>query len=114
MSQFDDWSDVGLSFLQNMLGNSISMQGIIKKIEDAVAVHDERQELWWYGRIATLAIHFEPLDDEFDDFEDEYVAPSSKVIPQTPKLLQSQPVESLAEKLYKRMPKRRLAQINEP
>ena len=24
MSQFDDWSDVGLSFLQNMLGNSIT------------------------------------------------------------------------------------------
>ena len=23
-SQFDDWSDVGLSFLQNMLGNSIT------------------------------------------------------------------------------------------
>lgn len=55
-----------------MLGNSITIQALIKKIEDAVAVHDERQECWWYGRIATLSVHFEPIDDELNDFEDEY------------------------------------------
>lgn len=67
-----------------MLGSSISIQALIKKIDKATLVHDIRQINWWYGRIFNLAVHFEPIPD--DDFDNDYSSTnkSSKSI-STPK-----------------------------
>ena len=84
-SEFDNWTDVGLAFLQNMLGSSISFQALIKKIEKANKVHDIRQVNWWYGRIFNLLIDFEPIPD--DDYNSDDYSTKDKSI-STPKLLE--------------------------
>ena len=39
-SQFNQWADVGLAWMQSMLGNSVTFQALITKITKAGLVHD--------------------------------------------------------------------------
>ena len=86
-----------------MLGNSVTYQALITKITKAGKKHDIAQQTWWSGRMATLIIHFEPIDDE--DFEDSYTGQTSAVV--SGKTKSSSTITPIEDKLFSYTPKLR-------
>ena len=65
---FDSWGDVFAAWLQNLLGNVITMQKLHDKIKASEEVENYRESWYWYGRFWTLFINFDPIpEDSFDD-----------------------------------------------
>lgn len=58
------------AWLQNLLGNVITLNAIQTKIEDAKLANDTVATAYWYGRLANIMLVFEPIVvDEFEDKE---------------------------------------------
>jgi hypothetical protein len=59
------------AWLQNLLGNIITLNSIQAKIEDAKILNDFVASYYWYGRLVNILMIFEPV--EVDTFEDEEI-----------------------------------------
>jgi len=63
------------AWLQNLLGNVITLNAIYAKIEDAQYAGDDVALAYWYGRLIRIMIDFEPIpedgleDHDMDDFD---------------------------------------------
>lgn len=57
------------AWLQNLLGNVITLNAIQTKIETAQEQNDTVAECYWYGRLFNILLVFDPID--VDDFEDQ-------------------------------------------
>ena len=68
--QFGGFSEILPAWLQNLLGNVITLNSIQKKIDDAKLANDTVALCYWYGRLFNILLVFDPI--EVDDFEDGY------------------------------------------
>jgi hypothetical protein len=69
MTQFGGIGEVLPAWLQNLLGNVITLNAIQTKIDDAKLDNDTVAMLYWYGRLTNILLIFDPV--EVDTFEDE-------------------------------------------
>ena len=67
--QFGGFSDILPAWLQNLLGNVITLNSIQKKIDDAKLANDTVALYYWYGRLMNILVVFDPI--VMDEFEDE-------------------------------------------
>ena len=68
--QFGGFSEILPAWLQNLLGNVITLNSISKKIDDAKLANDTVASYYWYGRLFNILLVFEPI--EVDTFEEGY------------------------------------------
>lgn len=64
------------SWMSSVLGNSITLNSIYKKISDAKAANDTVATYYWYGRLANILVIFNPLKE--DNFEEPAVNTKGK------------------------------------
>ena len=69
-------SSIFSSWLSNLLGNSITLNSIYKKITDAKAANDTVASYYWYGRLFNILVVFSPLKE--DTFEEPTVPTKGK------------------------------------
>jgi hypothetical protein len=62
--------DVLPAWLQNLLGNVITLNAIQTKIDDAEENSDRVALFYWYGRLANILLIFEPVDTDSFNGED--------------------------------------------
>ena len=83
------------SWLSNLLGNSITLNSIYKKIQDAKAANDTVATYYWYGRLTNILVIFSPLTE--DNFEEKTVpTKSKKLLAEILSLLEAQGTSALA------------------
>jgi hypothetical protein len=83
------------SWLSNLLGNSITLNSIYKKIQDAKAANDTVATYYWYGRLTNILVIFSPLTE--DNFEEQTVpTKSKKLLAEILSLLEAQGTSKLA------------------
>lgn len=71
---YDGFVDGFLAWLENLLGNVITFNSLYKKITEAEDADNQRELMYWYGRLCTLIINFDPIPEdqlEFQKLEDE-------------------------------------------
>jgi hypothetical protein len=69
-------SSIFSSWLSNLLGNSITLNSIYKKITDAKLANDTVATYYWYGRLFNILVIFSPLKE--DTFEEPTVTTKGK------------------------------------
>ena len=80
-TQFDSFGDVFAAWLQNLLGNAITLNTLYERIQEADEAGNKREIMYWYGRFATIFINFDPIvddeisDEEFEEFEFRAILP---------------------------------------
>ncbi len=70
-TEFDSVGEVLPAWLQNLLGNVITINAIQTKIEDAKEDNDTVAVYYWYGRLANILLIFDPVQE--DTFEEEEI-----------------------------------------
>lgn len=82
--QFGGLSGYFPAWMQNTLGNVITINLVLGKVEDAKEVNDTVAKYYWYGRLANIMFVFDPQPEEtfeeedipeFDGFEELYRIP---------------------------------------
>lgn len=67
MNQFNGTSGYFTAWVQNVLGNVITVNSLMTKIEDAKEINDTVAVYYWYGRLANVMFIFDPVEETFEE-----------------------------------------------
>ena len=82
---YDGFVDGFLAWLENLLGNVITFNALYNKITDAADSDNLREQVYWYGRLCTLIINFDPIPE--DQLEFKKLNDTDKFVPGVTELL---------------------------
>jgi hypothetical protein len=71
---YDGFISGFLAWLQNLLGGAITFNALYRKIKEADEAENVREMYFWYGRLTTLIVNFDPIPEdnlEFDRLEED-------------------------------------------
>ena len=82
---YEGFVDGFLAWLENLLGNVITFNALYKKITEAEDADNQRELMYWYGRLCTLIINFDPIPE--DELEFQKIDPEDEFVPGVTELL---------------------------
>lgn len=82
---YDGFVDGFLAWLENLLGNVITFNALYKKITEATDAENGRELMYWYGRLCTLVINFDPIPK--DELEFQKLDEADKFVPGVTELI---------------------------
>jgi hypothetical protein len=100
---YDGFISGFLAWLQNLLGGAITFNALYRKIKEADEAENVREMYFWYGRLTTLIINFDPIPEdnlEFDRLDEDELSElmaglgggfAALMIPQAAQALSAQP-----------------------
>jgi len=77
---YDGFVEGFLAWLQNLLGNVITFNALYNKIVEATRAGNEREMMYWYGRLCTLLINFEPIPEDQLEFDSATPSPVTELL----------------------------------
>lgn len=66
---YEGFVDAFLAWLQNLLGSVITFNALYKKITESSEAENQREMMYWYGRLCTLIFNFDPIPEDQLEFE---------------------------------------------
>ena len=66
---YDGFVDGFLAWLENLLGNVITFNALYKKITESSDAGNMLEQMYWYGRLCTLIINFDPIPEDELEFQ---------------------------------------------
>jgi len=82
---YEGFVDGFLAWLENLLGNVITFNALYKKITEATDADNGRELMYWYGRLCTLVINFDPIPK--DELEFQKLDEADKFVPGVTELI---------------------------